>query len=77
MNCPYCNNEMVKGAIEGSGIAPLRWVEDTEKRGFLHSMEIVLDQENIIAKGHNNRLKKTTIKGYKCKVCNKIIIDIE
>ncbi|AJD29573.1 MULTISPECIES: PF20097 family protein [Clostridium] len=32
MNCSYCNNEMTKGAIEGSGIAPLRWVEDTENK---------------------------------------------
>ncbi|EJO5347759.1 hypothetical protein NRP93_001849 [Clostridium botulinum] len=77
MNCPYCNNEMIKGTIEGSGIAPLRWVEDTEKRGFLHRMEVSLDQENIIAKATNTRLKKTKIECYKCKICNKIIIELK
>ncbi|NFV13968.1 hypothetical protein FDG09_13945 [Clostridium sporogenes] len=77
MNCPYCNKEMLKGVIEGSGVASLRWIEQTEERGFFYRLEINLDKENIIAKGHNNRLKKTTVECYNCKSCNKIIIDLE
>ncbi|KRU24692.1 hypothetical protein VT91_01570 [Clostridium sporogenes] len=77
MDCPYCNKEMAKGVIEGSGVASLRWIEETEKRGFSNRLEINLDKENIISKGHNNRLRKTMIEGYKCKSCNKIIINLD
>ncbi|WP_251860082.1 PF20097 family protein [Clostridium sp. Marseille-Q2269] len=77
MKCPYCTNEMAKGEIEGSGIAPLRWVQNSGHNGILHKMEVNLDRDNIIAEGHNSKLKKTTIQCYKCKVCNKIIIDLK
>ena len=75
MNCPYCNCEMVKGVIKANSNAPLRWIQDAEKRGMLDKMEDYFNEENVIGKGHI--LKKTTVEGYKCKICNKIIIDGE
>ena len=77
MNCPYCNNEMVKGVIQGDGRESLKWIEDGGKKGLIDRMADVLDGKNIIAKGHNYSLTRTTIEGYKCNICNKIIIDLE
>ncbi|MPQ34182.1 hypothetical protein E4V42_22615 [Clostridium estertheticum] len=77
MICPYCNNDMTKGVVQGSGRASLKWIEDKKKMGLIDKMINDIDGKNIIAKGHNNSLKKTTIESYKCNICNKIIIDLE
>ncbi|MBU3104557.1 PF20097 family protein [Clostridium gasigenes] len=75
MNCPYCNNEMGKGLVKGDGRKPFRWIENEEKIGLMDRMAVALDEKYIIAK--SRPFHKTTIEGYKCKLCNKIIIDLE
>lgn len=72
MRCPYCEIEMTSGKIAGDGRAPFVWLSDhEEKKGFLDRLTTthpVLAEAKIF--------KRTTLNGYKCKVCNKIIIDL-
>lgn len=62
--CPYCNNELVKGFVDG-GKFFFRWHD--EKMGFFEKNTIfggeVLSESNLI-------------KSYRCRICNKIIINL-
>lgn len=69
VKCPYCNNEMVKGVVE-AGRAPLKWIEDGGKIGLANRIAIAVDEKHIIAQGRN-------IESYKCKACNKIVINLK
>lgn len=63
--CPYCNNKLTKGYIDG-GKFFLRW--HNEKMGFLEKHTIfggeILSESNLV-------------ESYRCKTCNKIIIDLD
>ena len=71
MECPYCKNEMVKGVIEGDGRAPFRWINEGEKIGLIDRVF----GGGEIAKSHP--FSHTTIEGYNCKSCKKVIIDLK
>ena len=62
MKCPYCNNEMKAGVVQGGG-GVLFWAE--KKRMIMRSHDIRL--------GH--ALQANTPAQY-CEACQKIIIDI-
>lgn len=76
MKCPYCNNEMLEGILEGGKDVPLRWIEDGEefgkKNGLAARVAFAGDGTHIISKDVN----QTIVKGYKCEICNKIIVNV-
>lgn len=71
--CPYCNNEMVKGVVKGRDNVPLRWIEHKGKIGLAARFKIAFTVEK---EQMNNGLKGGVLEGYKCKTCNKIIINL-
>jgi len=63
--CPYCKNELIKGFIR-SGKYSFKW----------HDKNIGLLEKATVFGGEvlsNN----TLVKCYRCKNCNKIIIDLD
>lgn len=60
MKCPYCQNKMEEGSITFHKV-PL-WLKSGEKKGI-----------SLNVKRH---FLYNEISGYKCKRCNKIIINI-
>lgn len=61
MRCPYCNNEMVRGFLCGSG----------------GKINFIMDYSSGDKMGDNINLKnnKDYVKGYQCEDCKKIIFD--
>ena len=50
MNCPYCNNEMIKGLIHSP--QELNWIKGEKRkfftRAFLHKDSIVLSELSMM-----------------------------
>lgn len=63
--CPYCKNEMVKGWIDG-GRYSFKW--HNENLGTLEKYTVFGGE--IIS-------EKNLIQCFRCKECNKIIIDLD
>ena len=69
MNCPYCNNEMLKGLIQSP--QEISWLKG-EKRKFcgraeFHKDSVVLSELSF--------MKGSACIAYNCSNCKKIIID--
>ena len=69
MNCPYCNNEMIKGLIHSP--QELNWIKGEKRkfftRAFLHKDSIVLSELSM--------MKGSACVAYNCPNCKKIVID--
>jgi hypothetical protein len=69
--CPYCQNEMKNGYVEGGGANTLKWVDANIKRSLL---SILLKKDCIIL-GESSP-SYSFVESYYCEVCKKIIIDV-
>ena len=69
MNCPYCNQEMEEGIIQGRD--ELSWKKGTKRplfgRAILHDGSVVLSELSYI--------KGAAVIAYLCRSCRKVIID--
>ena len=70
MKCPYCENEMVNGALKGDGRTKVRWHNDGKKIG---NWEKITSGKGMIEAKYT--ITTFAIKGYYCDKCEKIIID--
>ena len=70
MNCPYCENEMTKGALIGDGRMKVRWQNDGEK---LNVSDKVFTEKGCIDARYS--LAQFQITGHCCDKCEKIIIN--
>jgi hypothetical protein len=74
MECPFCKQLMVKGAIQGSPGRTMTWCMEREENvwhrlaGYLWSAN-----EQVISRG--GYFKRSYIEGFKCNQCHKIIVD--
>ncbi len=78
MNCPFCNNEMVKGTIIGDGRSAVRWNTQDKKCGtekLFDNVEKMLGKGCITAAKHS--LTKFEIDGFYCESCKKMIFDTD
>lgn len=75
MKCPYCNEEMHKGYINGDGRFGLCWLPEGEeitlhtKKGIRKHGGIVLSSVSIFS--------PVNLLAHVCKICHKVIIDYE
>ena len=69
MNCPYCNEKMVKGLIHSSH--ELNWIKG-EKRKIFARAEF---HENAVVLSKLSYLKGSACIAYNCPSCKKIVID--
>jgi len=69
--CPYCENEMKKGFIEGDERSDLIWVEENQKRNIIQK----ITKDNCIVLEERNIFHKTRVISNYCDICKKIIID--
>lgn len=68
MNCPYCNEEMVKGYIDQTRIGfPLEWYSGKRKPG------LIFDKFEKIKL--TSSLKGGRVIVYHCAPCRKFVID--
>ena len=69
MNCPYCNQEMEDGIIQGRD--ELSWKKGTKRplfgRAMFHDDSVVLSELSYI--------KGAAVIAYLCRSCKKVIID--
>lgn len=65
LECPYCKNELTKGFID-SGRYSFKWHD--ENMGLL---------EKVTVFGGEVLSANARVKCYRCKNCNKIIIDLD
>lgn len=66
MNCPYCNEEMQKGRIQGDTYA-LSWIPEGERTLFpRHSIRL----------GERSIFRLSKIESYYCLECKKLITDL-
>ncbi len=72
MNCPFCNEEMIKGAIKGEGRTKMHWCPEGEK---LSMGDYFLGTGIVTAA--NYRLGEMKMESYFCKECKKMIIDTD
>lgn len=66
MRCPYCNNEMKDGYVQSA--RQIFFTVKPHKIFFVGSQ----DDETILS---NYNLTSPTVKAYRCKKCEKVIID--
>ena len=67
MECPYCGKEVIRGYITTSGGSHLAWITKFHKSIFKQAFRT--DYE-VFSKDWSH------VKTYKCKDCNKMIIDL-
>ncbi|SNS99025.1 hypothetical protein SAMN05446037_10322 [Anaerovirgula multivorans] len=65
LNCPYCNNELIEGFIRG-GRYTFKW--------YTENMSFIAKHTEF---GGEIISENPKVKCYRCKSCNKIIIDID
>ena len=73
MNCPYCESEMIKGALIGDRRMKVRWQNDGEKINLLDKLDKALTEKGCIDAHYS--LTKFQINAYLCDKCEKIIIN--
>lgn len=74
--CPYCQNEMEKGFVEGNGRSGLSWAGENINKNVLFR---TLSDENslvILSEAAGNRLEFSRVEAYYCENCKKIIINV-
>lgn len=76
MNCPYCNGEMERGKVLGSGRRNITWRCEDEPTsdmsailGFMFSAG-----EDVVSKG-GGPVERSWVKGHRCTKCRKMILD--
>ena len=69
MNCPYCNKEMVSGALYADSYRPT-WL--TDRQGLAYGL-FATGGEPI---GKRSWFAPSKIKAARCMTCDKIIIDL-
>lgn len=67
MNCPYCNNEMEKGAIGQHDLTPITWVSDDVKEDSFLPVHKTIKLTALLKGGR--------MITYHCENCKKFIID--
>ncbi len=72
MECPYCKQEMIPGALTGDGRSRVIWETEKEKPGLI---------ERMVGKGRvmgaSYTLTRFRLEGAWCPNCKKMIIDTE
>ena len=71
MECPYCKKEMTKGYLYGE-MCELQWLPSDRKPSFPNSRYKIMGSLGLKSSPHSSR---ACVKAYKCKECNKLIID--
>ena len=71
--CPYCQNEMKKGFIQGDGEQPLIWLEENQEKNFIQK----IINNNCIVLEEAKMFHITRVSANYCDMCKKIIIDIK
>ena len=71
--CPYCENDMKSGFLEGDGRQSLIWVEENKKRNILKN----INDDACIVLGKSNLFHKARAASNYCDVCKKVIIDVK
>ncbi|MBU5676857.1 hypothetical protein KQI88_10545 [Alkaliphilus sp. MSJ-5] len=68
MKCPYCNQNMEKGFINGDRYS-LKWIEESRNKGTIVS---------VFQKGIKltDAWSSNQLETYYCKGCKKMIIDV-
>ncbi|MFQ6860705.1 MAG: PF20097 family protein [Beduini sp.] len=72
MQCPYCQQVLIKGHIQTRGEV-IKWLPAEKEVSFLESRGNIKDGE--IALGHYHFLTGDDVEAYRCQNCHKIIID--
>ena len=69
MNCPFCNNEMIKGLIQSP--QEISWLKGEKRKMFgraeFHKDSVVLSELSF--------MKGSACIAYNCQNCKKIVID--
>ncbi|QIB69682.1 hypothetical protein Ami103574_10270 [Aminipila butyrica] len=65
MKCPYCNNEMEQGLLQG--MRRIAWVKKQ------HKLSLLPEQDEIMLE--NNSFSDFTLSASICKKCKKIVVD--
>lgn len=69
MNCPFCGNEMKKGALKGDARTMPKWENSGDKRSLFGSGRVV-----------RNFKRMGTVfeaEGFLCERCGKAILDVK
>lgn len=72
MQCPYCQQVLIKGHIQTRGEV-IKWLPAEKEKSFLESRGNI--KEGEIALGHYHFLTGGDVEAYCCLNCHKIIID--
>ena len=72
MKCPYCDQEMQKGIISGSGRKGVYWKPGDKKANFMD----ILSGTGLI-KSAKHTLFSFTIESDYCNACKKIIFETD
>lgn len=72
MKCPYCDQEMRPGVLNGDGRSAVRWKEGSKKTPFWDRLAGIGK-----VKGVKYKLVSFNMDAWYCKGCRKIIMDAE
>ncbi|MBQ4640914.1 MAG: hypothetical protein IJB69_10440 [Clostridia bacterium] len=72
MKCPYCDQEMRPGVLNGDGRSAVRWKEGSKKTPFFDMLAGIGK-----VKGVKYKMVSFHIDAWYCKDCRKIIMDAE
>ena len=75
--CPYCQNEMKRGFIEGDGRGYLIWVDENRKMNIAHKIANLFyrNYNDCIVLSSASYIHNTRVESNYCDICEKIIID--
>ena len=72
--CPYCQNEMKKGFVEGDGRYGLSWAGENINKNIL--FRTLSDENSCITLSNPALFGLSRVKSDYCENCKMIIIDI-
>ncbi|MDF2592355.1 MAG: hypothetical protein K0S75_1821 [Clostridia bacterium] len=72
--CPYCQNDMRKGFVEGHGRYGLLWAGEEINKNVL--CRTLSDENSCVILSDPNLFTLSRVKAQYCEICKKIIIDI-
>ncbi len=76
MKCPYCNNEMSSGLLNGRGAGGLFWMPEGEKLPNIIVSEKTITNKNGIVFDYS-ALSGINYPAHVCKNCKKVIFEFE
>jgi hypothetical protein len=73
--CPYCQNEMKNGFVEGDGRYGLSWAEESISKNVL--CRTLSEENSCITLKNPSLFGLSRIKASYCEICKKIIIELK